>query len=218
MSVLGELAEVIIAGDGERGKALTLRALDEGASPREVIDDGLMAGIEVVGMRMKAGQCFIPEVLLSARAMTDCLDLVKPLLRPDEPADRGTIVIGTVEGDVHDIGKNLVAMMLEAGGFKVVNLGTSVSPEQFVNAVKEHSAQLIGMSALLTTTMHSMKETIQALVDAGLRDRVKVMVGGAPVTLQYAEQIGADSYGADAAYAIEHAKELTITTGAQRSS
>jgi len=206
---LDVLASSIIAGDGETAKAITTRLLDEGVTGREIMDDGLLPGMDTVGARMKAGQCFIPEVLLSARTMQACLELVKPRLAAGDSAERGTIVIGTVEGDVHDIGKNLVAMMLEGAGFSVVNVGTGVTPAQFVAAVTEHDAGIVAMSGLLTTTIPKMGETIAALKAAGLRDGVRVMVGGAPVTESFADEIGADAYGANAAAAVEQAKQLT---------
>jgi len=206
---LDVLASSIIAGDGETAKAITTRLLDEGVTGRVIMDDGLLPGMDTVGARMKAGQCFIPEVLLSARTMQACLELVKPHLAAGDSARRGTIVIGTVEGDVHDIGKNLVAMMLEGAGFSVVNVGTGVTPAQFVAAVTEHEASIVAMSGLLTTTIPKMGETIALLKEAGLRDTVKVLVGGAPVTESFAEEIGADAYGANAAAAVEQAKQLT---------
>ena len=205
------LAELIIAGDGDAASALTAKLLAEGLGAREILDGGLMPGMDTVGARMKAGQCFIPEVLLSARTMQACLELIKPQLAAGDSAQRGTIVIGTVEGDVHDIGKNLVAMMLEGAGFEVVNVGTGVTPAQFVAAVREHQATLVAMSGLLTTTIPTMGDTIALLKDEGLRGQVKIMVGGAPVTDSFADEIGADAYGANAAAAVEQAKLLTGT-------
>ena len=159
-------------------------------------------------MRMRDGDCFIPEVLLSARVMQSCLDLLRPHMAAGEEAGAGVVVIGTVEGDLHDIGKNLVGMLLSGAGFTVVNLGTGVSASAFVAAVREHEARILGMSALLTTTLPHMAETIAQLKAEGLRDSVKVMVGGAPVTAAYAAEIGADGYGANAGMAVEGAKEL----------
>ena len=159
-------------------------------------------------MRMRDGDCFIPEVLLSARVMQACLDLLRPHMAAGEEAGGGVVVIGTVEGDLHDIGKNLVGMLLQGAGFTVVNLGTGVTAADFVAAVAEHEARIIGMSALLTTTLPHMAETIAALKAAGLREPVKVMVGGAPVTAAFADEIGADGYGANAGMAVERAKEL----------
>jgi 5-methyltetrahydrofolate--homocysteine methyltransferase len=203
-----QLKQAIIDGNEGVATAMTSALLATGATPREVLDEALLPGMEVVGTRMREGECFIPEVLLSARVMQACLDILRPQMAEGEGAGLGTVVIGTVEGDLHDIGKNLVGMLLQGAGFTVVNLGTGVSAEDFVAAVREHSARILGMSALLTTTLPHMSETIAALKQAGLRDSVKVMVGGAPVTAAYAEEIGADGYGANAGMAVERAKEL----------
>ena len=203
-----QLKQAIIDGNEAVALAMTQALLASGASAREVLDEALLPGMEVVGTRMREGECFIPEVLLSARVMQACLDLLRPQMAEGEEAGLPTVVIGTVEGDLHDIGKNLVSMLLQGAGFTVVNLGTGVSPAAFVAAVREHQAQIVGMSALLTTTLPQMSATIAALKEAGLRDSVKVMVGGAPVTAAYAEEIGADGYGANAGMAVERAKEL----------
>jgi len=203
-----QLKQAIIDGDQAVATALTGALLAGGAGPREILDGALLPGMEVVGQRMRDGEVFIPEVLLSARVMQACLDLLRPQMAAGEAAGLGTVVIGTVEGDLHDIGKNLVAMLLQGAGFTVVNLGTGVTAADFVAAAREHGARLVGMSALLTTTLPHMAETIAALKEAGLRERVKVMVGGAPVTAAYAAEIGADGYGANAGMAVERAKEL----------
>jgi 5-methyltetrahydrofolate--homocysteine methyltransferase len=203
-----QLKQAIIDGNEATATAMTQALIATGASAREVLDEALLPGMEVVGVRMREGECFIPEVLLSARVMQACLDLLRPHMAAGDAAGMGTIVIGTVEGDLHDIGKNLVGMLLQGAGFTVVNLGTGVSSADFVAAVKEHRPQIIGMSALLTTTLPHMSETIARLKDEGLRDSVKVMVGGAPVTAAYADEIGADGYGANAGMAVERAKEL----------
>jgi len=203
-----QLTQAIIAGNGDTVNALTSALLASGASAREILDEALLPGMEVVGERMRKGECFIPEVLLSARTMQGALDLLKPHLGEGESAGLGTIVIGTVEGDLHDIGKNLVAMLLQGAGFDVVNLGTGVTSDAFVAAVKEHGAKIVGMSALLTTTLPHMAETIAALKEAGLRDSVKIMVGGAPVTQAFADELGADGYGANAGMAVDRAKAL----------
>ena len=203
-----QLKQAIIDGNEAVALAMTQALLASGASAREVLDEALLPGMEVVGTRMREGECFIPEVLLSARVMQACLDLLRPQMAEGEEAGLPTVVIGTVEGDLHDIGKNLVSMLLQGAGFTVVNLGTGVSPAAFVAAVREHQARIVGMSALLTTTLPQMSATIAALKEAGLRDSVKVMVGGAPVTAAYAEEIGADGYGANAGMAVERAKEL----------
>jgi corrinoid protein of di/trimethylamine methyltransferase len=198
----------LIAGKQDDVKKLTQDALDQGANAKEILDKGLLAGMDVVGQRFKAGDMFIPEVLLCARCMHGAMDILKPLLSEADAAGSGTYLIGTVEGDLHDIGKNLVSMMLQGAGFKVVDLGTNITAQQFVDAVKEHKPKVLGMSALLTTTMPKMEETIAALNEAGIRDQVKIMAGGAPVTQDFVDKIGADAYGANAASAVEKAKEL----------
>jgi len=203
-----QLKQSIIDGNEGVAVAMTSALVATGATPREILDEALLPGMDVVGARMREGECFIPEVLLSARVMQACLDILRPLMAEGESGGFGTVVIGTVEGDLHDIGKNLVGMLLQGAGFTVVNLGTGVTAEAFVAAVKEHQPRIIGMSALLTTTLPHMGETIAALKDAGLRESVKVMVGGAPVTAAYAEEIGADGYGANAGMAVERAQEL----------
>jgi len=203
-----QLKNAVIEGNGDLVNALTPALLDQGRSAREILDGALLPAMEIVGGRMKTGECFIPEVLLSARTMQTALDTLKPHLAEGDSGTTGAVVIGTVEGDLHDIGKNLVAMMLQGAGFAVVNLGTGVTPQQFVAAVREHRPQLLGMSALLTTTVPKMKATLEALEAAGLRDQVKVMVGGAPVTKAFADEIGADGYGANAGGAVDTAKSL----------
>ena len=203
-----QLKQAVIDGNGDIVNALTQALLAGGSSAREILDEALLPGMEVVGARMREGDMFIPEVLLSARVMQGALDILKPHLGEGAAAGLGTVVIGTVEGDLHDIGKNLVGMLMQGAGCTVVNRGTGVTAADFVAAAQEHSAQIIGMSALLTTTLPRMAETIAALKDAGLRDSVKVMVGGAPVTQAYADEIGADGYGANAGMAVERAKEL----------
>jgi 5-methyltetrahydrofolate--homocysteine methyltransferase len=208
MADFGKMAEVLVAGNIEEVKKLTKEALDGGTSAQDVLEKGLMPGMDVVGQRFKACEMFIPEVLRSAKAMSTAMETLRPLLAEAKAKGAGTVVIGTVEGDLHDIGKNLVAMMFEGAGFKVVNLGIDIKPKQFVDAVKEHKPDLVGMSALLTTTMPKMGETINGLKEAGIRDQVKVMIGGAPVTADYAKKIGADGYSANAAAAVEKGKEL----------
>ncbi|MBT8371847.1 MAG: corrinoid protein [Desulfobacterales bacterium] len=203
-----KMAEVLIAGKQDEVKDLAQQALDKGAVARDILDKGLLAGMDVVGKRFKAGDMFIPEVLLCARCMHGAMDILKPFLSEADAAGMGKYLIGTVEGDLHDIGKNLVAMMLQGAGFQVVDLGTNITAQQFVEAVKEHKPDVFGMSALLTTTMPKMAETIQALKEAGIRDQVKIMAGGAPVTQSFVDEIGGDAYGANAASATEKAKEL----------
>jgi corrinoid protein of di/trimethylamine methyltransferase len=182
-------------------------AIDDGMDSSEVLQGGLIAGMDVVGQRFKACEMFIPEVLRSAKAMSAGMEKLRPLLIESGAKTAGTFVIGTVKGDLHDIGKNLVGMMFEGAGFKVVNLGIDLETQVFVDAVKEHKPDLLGMSALLTTTMPKMGEVINALKEAGIRDQVKVMVGGAPVTEEFAKEIGADIYGANAASSVDKAKE-----------
>ncbi len=203
-----EMFEALIAGDIENVKALTQKALDAGNAPGEILGKGLLAGMDVVGQRFKVGDMFIPEVLKCAKCMHGAMDLLRPLLSQSDQDGVGKIVIGTVQGDVHDIGKNLVCMMLEGSGFKVVDLGIDVKPEAFVEAVKQHQPNIVGMSALLTTTMPKMAETIKAIEEAGLRSQVKIMAGGAPVTQKFADDIGADSYGSNAAVVVEESKRL----------
>ena len=203
-----KIAERLIVGKIDEVKELSQQALDQGTSPRDIIDKGLLAGMDVVGKRFKAGDMFIPEVLLCARCMHGAMDILKPLLSEADAAGVGTYLIGTVEGDLHDIGKNLVSMMLQGAGFEVIDMGTNITPQQFVDAVKEHKPTILGLSALLTTTMPKMEETIKALKEAGIRDQVKIMAGGAPVTQDFVDKIGADAYGANAASATEKAKEL----------
>jgi len=206
--IIEQMANSLIAGKQDEVIKLTQDALDQGVDPKTILDNGLLGGMDVVGQRFKAGDMFIPEVLLCARCMHGAMDILKPLLSEADAAGAGTYLIGTVEGDLHDIGKNLVSMMLQGAGFKVVDLGTNITSQQFVEAVKEHNPQVLGLSALLTTTMPKMEETIQALSEAGIRDSVKIMAGGAPVTQDFVDKIGADAYGANAASAVEKAKEL----------
>lgn len=202
------LKEAIINGDANKARELTKAALDGGTDPQAIVNEGMIPAMAVVGDRFKKGEFFVPEMLVAARAMYAGLDLVRPLLAGRKAATVGKVIIGTVKGDLHDIGKNLVKMMLEGGGFEVVDLGTDVTPDKFVEAVRKEQPTHLGMSALLTTTMPSMKDTIQALAAAGIRDQVKVIVGGAPVTQKYANEIGADGYAPDASSAVDLAKQL----------
>lgn len=205
---LKALAEALIAGKAPKVKELTEAAIAEGLHPATIVNEGLIAGMDVVGQRFKNNEIYVPEVLIAARAMHAGLSLLKPLLAEQKVQPLATVVVGTVKGDLHDIGKNLVGMMLEGAGFAVIDLGTDVSPQKFVEAVQNHHPQHVALSALLTTTMPAMKETLEALKAAGVRDKVKVMIGGAPVTQNYADQIGADGYAPDAASAAELAKSL----------
>jgi len=203
------MARALILGDRETVDRMTREGLERGLDPQAIIFKGLIPGMDVVGEKFRRNEYYVPQVLLSARAMYAGLDLLKPLLTAASTSEYlGTVVIGTAQGDLHDIGKNLVAMMLEGAGFRVVNLGRDVAPEKFCRAVEEHQATIVGISALMTTTMPAMKRTLDALSRAGLRERVKVMIGGAPVTQAYADEIGADGYAKDATLAVLKAKEL----------
>lgn len=204
----GKMSEVLISGGVEEIKKLTQQALDEGNQASDILSQGLLPGMDIVGQRFKACEMFIPEVLRSAKTMAGAMEILRPLLSEKDAAGAGTVIVGTVEGDLHDIGKNLVGMMLEGAGFKVVDLGTDVKPQDFVEASKEHKPQIVGLSALLTTTMPKMGETVNALKEAGIRDQIKVMVGGAPVTQDFVDEIGADAYGSNATSAVEKAKSL----------
>jgi 5-methyltetrahydrofolate--homocysteine methyltransferase len=207
MADLSALAENLINGKADVVKKLTQEALDEGISPGEILNQGLIKGMGVVGEKFKNNEFYVPEVLIAARAMHAGMDLLRPKLADSGVKPVGRVLIGTVKGDLHDIGKNLVAMMLEGAGFEVVDMGIDVAPEKFASEAK--SGDVIAMSALLTTTMTAMKTTIEALEEAGIRDKVKTLIGGAPVTQNYADEIGADGYARDAASAADKAKELT---------
>lgn len=210
MSDLSKLYEAILTGDSKSAVAITKEALAAGTDPLEIVNGQMVPAMDEAGRRFECEDYFVPELLLAARAMKGALELIRPLLaeRGTEPA--GRVVIGTVKGDLHDIGKNLVSSMLEGGGFEVLDLGADVAPEKFVEAVRERNPDLVCLSALLTVTMPSMKTTIEALKDAGLRDRVRVVVGGAPITEQWAREIGADGYGANAAAAVPLARKLIM--------
>ena len=202
------IASKLYQGEAENVAQLVQQALDQGTKPEEILSDALMPGMDQVGKDFKAGDLFVPEVLIAARAMQAGMNILRPLLTDSSAAFVGKCIIGTVQGDLHDIGKNLVRMMLEGASFEVVDLGTDVTAAAFVEAVREHQPQLVGMSALLTTTMANMKATVEALEEAGLRDQVKIMVGGAPVTAAFAKEIGADSYAPDAASAVDVSRSL----------
>jgi len=206
--ILGGIAKNLYSGNAPEVATLVQQAVDQGLPAADVLNGGLIAGMDEVGKDFKAGDLFVPEVLIAARAMHAGMAILRPLLAEGDVPTAGKFLIGTVQGDLHDIGKNLVKMMLEGAGFETVDLGTDVKPEGFVSAVQEHRPQLIGMSALLTTTMPGMQATIDALREAGLRDTLKIMVGGAPVTAAFAEKIGADAYAPDAASAVDVAREL----------
>ena len=205
---LNELKENVINGKADKVKELTQKALDEGQDIEKVLNEALIGGMDTVGEKFKRNEFYVPEMLISARAMKAGMAVLRPILADKGVKGLGKVVIGTAQGDLHDIGKNLVGMMLEGAGFEIINLGTDVPSEKFVEAVKENNAQLIGVSALLTTTMLSMKDVVKAVEKEGLKDKVKIMIGGAPVTQNYADEIGADGYAPDAASPVDRAKEI----------
>jgi len=202
------IADALKAGRAPVVKELVTAAVAEGIGPEAILNQGLIIGMGEIGELFKNNEVYVPEVLIAARAMYAGLDIIKPMLAESGVKPLGVVAIGTTKGDLHDIGKNLVAMMLEGAGFKIVDLGIDVGPEKFLNSVLEQDVNIIAMSALLTTTMPGMKNTITALEEAGIRDKVKVMVGGAPVTQSFSDEIGADGYSADAASAADLAKTL----------
>ncbi len=206
--ILGKIASNLYDGEDEAVAQLVQKALDQEMEPGEILSGGLIAGMDEVGVDFKSGELFVPEVLIAARAMHAGMNILRPLLAESDVPSAGRLIIGTVAGDLHDIGKNLVKMMLEGAGFETIDLGTDVKPETFVDAVLELKPSIVGMSALLTTTMVQMKATIAALEEAGLRDSVKIMVGGAPVTAAFAEEIGADAFAPDAASAVDAARDM----------
>jgi 5-methyltetrahydrofolate--homocysteine methyltransferase len=206
--ILENIASNLYDGEDEEVAKLVQQALDQGLAPEEILSGGLIAGMDEVGKDFKAGDLFVPEVLIAARAMHAGMGILRPLLAESGVPSAGKYLIGTVQGDLHDIGKNLVKMMLEGAGFETVDLGVDVQADAIVDAVREHQPRVLGMSALLTTTMVNMKTTIEALEEAGLRDSVKIMVGGAPVTAAFAEEIGADAYAPDAASAVDVARNM----------
>jgi 5-methyltetrahydrofolate--homocysteine methyltransferase len=208
MAIFEEIAEEVVKGQADKVKDLVQKALSDEISAEDLLNNGLVAGMNVVSEKFKNNEFFIPEVLVSARAMNSGLALLKPLLAESNVKAKGTVVIGTVKGDLHDIGKNIVGMMLQGAGFEIVDLGADVPKEKFIEHAQQQEVNVVGMSALLTTTMIYMKEIIQALKDAGLREKVKIIIGGAPVTQAYADQIEADGYAPDAASAIDLTKEL----------
>jgi 5-methyltetrahydrofolate--homocysteine methyltransferase len=206
------LLDAVIKGDIKTAKEETLKAVDAGQNAQDILDQGLIEAMNVVGDRFSKGAIFVPQMLRSAKTMQECVEVLKPHFQENAMTTKGNIVLGTVKGDLHDIGKNLVRMMLEGAGFNIIDLGVDVAPEVFVNKIKEAKADILGMSALLSTTMPYMTQTIKALADSGLRDTVKVIIGGAPVTRKYAEDIGADSYASDAGAAVHETKKLLNIT------
>lgn len=208
MEILEEIADEVQRGNSASVEVLTKKALSQDISAEEILYSGLVGGMNIVSEKFKNNEIFIPEVLISAKSMNSGLEIIKPILAEEKVKTKGKVVIGTVKGDLHDIGKNIVAMLLQGAGFDVVDLGADVSKEKFLEFVKNERADILGMSALLTTTMIYMKETIETLKNAGLRENVKVIIGGAPVTESYAAQIDADGYAPDAASAVELTKKL----------
>lgn len=208
MDILQQMASNLYNGDQETVAELVQQALDQGTAPGDILSGGLIAGMDEVGKDFKAGELFVPEVLIAARAMHAGMNILRPLLAESGVPSAGKFLIGTVKGDLHDIGKNLVKMMMEGAGFETIDLGTDVDAADFVAAVQEHQPNLVGMSALLTTTMVNMRSTLEALEEAGVRDSVKIMIGGAPVTNAFAQEIGADGYAPDAASAVDLARGL----------
>ena len=208
MTDFNAMKDALVACDAEKLTGLVNNALGGGTPAGDILNNGLIAGMDIVGERMESGEMFIPEVLMAAKVMGSCVDILKPLLGEDASTTGATVVIGTVKGDLHDIGKNLVAMMMESAGMDVHNIGVDISPEDFVSRIRETNARIVCLSALLTTTMPMMKETIDAIVESGVRDRVKILVGGAPVTQAFADEIGADGFAADAGAASKLAKSF----------
>jgi len=214
MTTLQEIAGTLERGEAEPLAGLVRRALDEGIPARTILDDGLIAGMAAVGEKFKCHEIFLPDVLMAAKAMYAGMDVLKPLLAAEGAPERGRVAIGSVQGDLHDIGKNLVGIMLRGAGFEVIDLGNDVPPERFAEAVEKEGATVIGMSALLTTTMASMSKTVSLLEERGLRGKARVLVGGAPVSEEFAQSIGADAYAFDAASAVDRVKLLIEGDGA----
>ncbi len=202
MADFQRLYDAVLKGDNKGAAAVTKEAIAEGVDPAELVSKYMIPAMDEIGARFASGECFVPEILLSARAMKAAMELIRPLLAARGAQPVGRVIIGTVRGDLHDIGKNLVASMLEGGGFEVIDLGADVAPDKFVAAAEQHKVNIVCLSALLTVTMPAMRAVIEAFEKAGLRDRVKILIGGAPVTQQYADQIGADAYGRDASVAV----------------
>ena len=208
MDHLKVISKAVLEGKNQEIAGFVQSALDNGIQLEDIIDNGLIAGMNEVGVRFKNNEMFIPEVLLSARTMHQGMEVLSPLIKQGDQKDRGKIVIGTVKGDLHDIGKNLVSMMFQGAGYKVIDIGVDQAPERFVAAVRENGAQVVAMSALLTTTMREVESVIDAFKTENLRDSIKIMVGGAPISDEFARKIGADGYAPDAGGAVEKLKEL----------
>ncbi|MCK4598129.1 corrinoid protein [bacterium] len=208
MEILASLVESLVEGQNEQVAQLTQKGVQEGLPPLEILNKGLIAGMEVVGQNFKEGEIYVPDVLIAARAMRAGMDILRPLLAESDVPSTGKVILGTVQGDLHDIGKNLVGIMMEGAGFEVIDLGADVSADKFVAAVKEHRPKIVGMSALLTVTMMGMKSVLDSIESQGLRQDMITMVGGAPVTQKFADEIGADCYAHDAVSAVSKVKEL----------
>jgi 5-methyltetrahydrofolate--homocysteine methyltransferase len=206
--LLERLSTAVLEGDSEKSLKLVQRGLKKELSPKEILDNGLVVGMDEVGARFKRGDMFVPEVLMSADSMAAAMEILRPLLVESGAELLGKIVMGTVKGDLHDIGKNLVSMMCEGAGFEIIDIGFNVDTEKFIEAIKEHQPKIIGMSAMLTTTMRAMAHAIKAIEEAGLRDQVKIMVGGAPVDRDFSDRINADGYGSNAPSGADLAKQL----------
>ncbi|WP_407313534.1 B12-binding domain-containing protein [Desulfosporosinus sp. SB140] len=208
MANFEELSKSVISGNLAKVKKLTQAHIDEATSPLDIINQGLIAGMSVVGARFKNGEMYVPEVLVAARAMSAGIEMVRPLIADQEMPSAGKVLLGTVKGDLHDIGKNLVGMMLESRGYTVINAGIDVPPEKFIQGIKDHKPNILAMSALLTTTMLHMKDTIELMKEEGIKDQVKVIVGGAPISQDFADEVGADGFAPDAASAVDLCNRL----------
>lgn len=208
MATLEDLSKTVISGNVAKTKQITQALIDGGVAPLEIINLGLIAGMNVVGACFKNNEMFVPEVMVAAKCMSSGIELVKPLISDQDMPSAGTVMLGTVKGDLHDIGKNLVGIMLKSRGYTVIDAGIDVSPAQFVKAVKEQQPNILGMSALLTTTMLHMKDTIELIKEEGMQDRIKVIIGGAPISQDFADEIGADGFAPDAASAVDLCNKL----------
>ena len=206
MTDMNEIQEVLLSGDSDKLNEIVKTALTEDIKAADILNNGLISGMDIIGEKMKNGDMFIPEVLMAARAMGLAIEILQPLLGEDDKAAKGKVLIGTVKGDLHDIGKNLVTMMLESAGLAVIDLGVDVSSETFIKAIEEEKPDVLAMSALLTTTMPMMQETVNAISESGIRKQVKIIVGGAPVTQKFADEIGVDGYAPDAGSASQLVK------------
>jgi len=210
MATLKDVSQCVLDGDMDEVKVLVQQLIDDGVDPITIINDGLIAGMNIVAPLFKSGEMFVPEVMESADTMNEGMKIVKPLITDDDIPSKGKIIIGTVNGDLHDIGKNLTVMMMESRGYTVIDLGVDIKEEEFTAAIKEHNPDIVGMSSLLTTTMMKMDSTIKQLVKDGVRGKVKIIIGGAPITQEFADDIGADGYSEDASTAVELCDRMMI--------